>query len=126
MIVYQGLSGLGGQGHWKVVKRLKNNRESTLDLRVRAVTDRIRLQVGGTFDDQRLPGVPTTRGVMTGRQVKRANTVIHEIELYGLATKDGKHREKTATTEEKEAANEEETESLEEEIKDIEEETPEF
>ena len=135
VIVYQGLSGLGGQGHWKVVKRLKNNRESTLDLRVRAVTDRIRLQVGGTFDDQRLPGVPTTRGVMTERQVKRANTVIHEIELYGLATKDGKHREKTATTEKKEAADESESESLDgemavelttEELKDIEEETPEF
>ena len=135
VIVYQGLSGLGGQGHWKVVNRLKNNRESTLDLRVRAVTDRIRLQVGGTFDDQRLPGAPTTRGVMTGRQIKRANTVIHEIELYGLAAKDGKHHGKTATTEEKEAADVEEAESLEaemavesptEEIKDIEEETPEF
>ena len=135
VIVYQGLSGLGGQGHWKVVKRLKNNRESTLDLRVRAVTDRIRLQVGGTFDDQRLPGVPTTRGVMTGRQIKRANTVIHEIELYGLAAKDGKQRENTAAIEENAAADVEETESLEEEMavespadekNDIEEEAPEF
>lgn len=134
VIVYQGLGGLGGQGHWKVVKRLKNNRESTLDMRVRAVTDRIRLQVGGTFDDQRQPGVPTSRGMMTGRRVKRANTVIHEIELYGLATKDGKNRENTATAEpeevvEKEAEAQEEEMAIEsrtEDIKDVEEETPEF
>ena len=135
LILYQGLGGLGGQGHWQVVKRLKNNRESTLDLRVRAVTDRIRLQVGGTFDDQRMPGIPTKSGMMKGRQIKRANTVIHEIEIYGLAAKDGKLREKTANNHEKEAAVEQKTESLEEEmadessteeIYDIEEETPDF
>lgn len=134
VIVYQGLGGLGGQGHWKVVKRVKNNREPTLDLRVSAVTDRIRLQVGGTFDDQRMPGVPTPSGVMRGRQVKRGNTLIHEIELYGLAKKDGKNRENTVNAEGEEAV-EEKTEPLEqgmevesptEEIEDFEEETPEF
>jgi hypothetical protein len=128
VIVYQGL---GGQGHWKVVKQVKNNREPTLDLRVSAVTDRIRLQVGGTFDDQRMPGVPTPSGVMRGRQVKRANTLIHEIELYGLENKDDKKRENTERAE----AVEEKTEPLEkqmeiesptEEIEDFEEETPEF
>ncbi|MDE0186251.1 MAG: hypothetical protein OXP71_12500 [Candidatus Poribacteria bacterium] len=135
VIVYEGLGGLGGQGHWKVVKRLKNNREPTLDIRVRAVTDRIRLQVGGTFDDKRLPGIPTKSGMMMGRQVKRANTVIHEIELYGLAAKNGKQPKKTVSAEVKEAAVEEKTESLgeeladelpSEEIQDIEEESPDF
>ena len=135
VIVYEGLGGLGGQGHWKVVKRLKNNREPTLDMRVRAVTDRIRLQVGGTFDDKRLPGIPTKSGMMKGRQVKRANTVIHEIELYGLAAKNGKPLEKTVSAEEKEGAVEEQTESITEEmtdespteeLQDIAEESPEF
>jgi len=118
-----------------VVKRLKNNREPTLDMRVRAVTDRIRLQVGGTFDDKRLPGIPTKSGTMRGRQVKRANTVIHEIELYGLAAKNGKHLEKTVSAEEKEGAVEAQTESITkemsdesptEELQNIAEESPEF
>ena len=134
VIVYQGLGGLGGQGHWKVVKQVKNNREPTLDLRVSAVTDRIRLQIGGTFDDQRMPGVPTPSGVMRGRQVKRANTVIHEIELYGLEKKDDKNRKNTENTEGAEAVKEKaeplekqmEIESPTEEIEDLKEETPEF
>lgn len=132
VIVYQGLGGLGGQGHWKVVKRVKNNREPTLDLRVSAVTNQIRLQVGGTFDDQRMPGVPTPSGGMT--HVKRGNTLIHEIELYGFAKKDGKNRENTVHVEGEEAV-EEKTEHLEqgmevesstEEMEGYEEETPEF
>lgn len=135
VIVYQGLSGLGGED-WRKIKQVKNNRKPTLDLRVSTVTDRIRFQVGGTFDDQPLPGAPQF-GVMTGRRVKRGVTIVQEIELYGFADKGSQIVEKPEEVEDEveslmgEMEAEPSTEEMEtgapmEGTEEIEEETPEF
>ncbi|MCZ6680134.1 MAG: hypothetical protein O7E52_23130 [Candidatus Poribacteria bacterium] len=80
-------AGLGGEGNWRKVKQLKNNRESTIDLRVSFVTDRIRLRVGGTFDDQRIAGAYSAQRNAIISQRKLGSPTAQEIELYGFVDK---------------------------------------
>jgi hypothetical protein len=85
VIVY---AGTGGEGFWKVIKQVKNNRNPTIDLRVTTATDRLRFRVGGTFDDQRQAGrYDPNYDAMVNRQVKRGRPIAQEIEVYGFADK---------------------------------------
>lgn len=114
VIVYMSL---GGEGNWKIIKQVKNNREPTIDLRVSVVTDAIRLRVGGTFDDQPMAGAYSAQyDAVINRQVKRGTPTAQEIELYGFAEKDAGKPEKVEQTQEIPA----------EKPADIGEETPEF
>ena len=84
VIVY---AGLGGEGDWRKIKQVKNSRESTMDLRINAVTDRIRLRIGGTFDDQRVAGAYSAQRHAITSQRKLGKPMAQEIELYGFADK---------------------------------------
>lgn len=84
VIVYAGGK---SEGEWKIVARVKQNREPTLVIPIRATTDRIRLRIGNTHDDRfgsnqrrwiEQGGVQRTTAFQPGQP--RAG----EIELYGL------------------------------------------
>ena len=78
----------GGEGDWKRIDKIKNNRQSTIDMRVSVVTDGIRLKIGGTFDDERVAGQYYHQtGSVRNRQVKRGYPSAQEIELYGFVQK---------------------------------------
>jgi hypothetical protein len=109
VIVYAGLG--SGDDEWKIVKQIKNNQQPTIDMRVTTVTDKIRLVVGGTFDDVPQPGRYSPQyDAMIGGQIQRGTPYAQEIELYGLASKP---KEETPQADETSAP-------------PIEEETPEF
>ncbi len=117
VIVYMSL---GGEGNWKIIKQVKNNRNPTIDLRVSVVTDGIRFRVGGTLDDKRVAGAYSAQyDAVINRQVKRGYPTAQEIELYGLAEKNAPQAEKPKEVEKKKEAPTEKPE-------DIGEETPEF
>lgn len=85
LIIYESI---GGEGEWKRIDKIKNKRQSTIDLRVSVVTDAIRIRVGGTFDDERIAGQYSYQfGAVRNRQVKRGAPVAQEIELYGFVQK---------------------------------------
>ncbi len=63
---------------WKPLEEIKNNSEKMIDMSVSTVTDKIRIRVRKTSDDERLPGGRSRR------QVRRAKGKIREIEIYGL------------------------------------------
>lgn len=85
----------GSEGNWKQIKKQKNNRFDTIDIRVSAVTDKLRFRIGGTFDDVRRAKDPY-KYQLTGQRdipVKRAAVTAREIELYGFAEKEKKRKE---------------------------------
>lgn len=85
VIVYENL---GGEGEWRRIEQIKNNRKSTIDMRVRVVTDSIRFKVGGTFDDKRIAGQYSYRtDAVRNRQIERGSPMAQEIELYGFTEK---------------------------------------
>lgn len=85
MIIYESI---GGEGEWKRIDKIKNQRQSTIDMRVSVVTDAIRIRVGGTFDDERIAGKYSYQiGAVQNRQVKLAHPAAQEIELYGFVQK---------------------------------------
>jgi hypothetical protein len=84
LIVYEGL---GSEGNWRKIKQVKNNKQPTIDIRVRTVTDTIRFRVGGTSDDRRVAGAYDPRYDAITAQVKRGRPFAQEIELYGFADK---------------------------------------
>lgn len=96
-----------GDGDWEILKEVKSVNTNPLEVKVGAIfkTDRIMLRVHSTTDDaiQR-----RRRGVRWGgrhvRSARGAPANIHEIELYGYATKEEmKAQEEKEEKEEKEA-----------------------
>lgn len=85
LIIYESV---GGEGEWKRIDKINNNRKSTIDLRVSVVTDGIRFKIGETSDDQRLAGDFSYQvNRIRNRQVKRGYPTAQEIELYGFVQK---------------------------------------
>ncbi|MBM3241863.1 hypothetical protein FJZ31_36800 [Candidatus Poribacteria bacterium] len=85
----------GSEDNWKQVGKKKNNKSDTIDIRVSAVTDKLRFRIGGTFDDVRRAKDPYAYQ-LTGQRdipIKRAAVSVREIELYGFAEKEKKQKE---------------------------------
>lgn len=79
---------------WMKAKKIVNNTSDTIEMRVGIATSRVRFRIGGTSDDERLPGQPSP---ITGRiirnRIKPANPIASEIELYGFVSKSDKEKE---------------------------------
>ena len=85
LIIYESV---GGEGEWKRIDKINNNRKSTIDMRVSVVTDGIRFKIGETSDDKRLAGeFSYQENRLRNRQVKRGYPTAQEIELYGFVQK---------------------------------------
>ena len=52
LILYTGAS--KSQGDWRKVAKIKDNRQTTFEIRQAFVTDRIRMRIDGTMDDVRI------------------------------------------------------------------------
>ena len=64
---------------WKPLEEVKNSSEKMVDMSVSAVTDKIRIRVRKTSDDERQAG-----GRRRGGRMSHAKGKIKEIEIYGL------------------------------------------
>lgn len=79
-----------GDRDWKKIRKIKDNTKSTIDLRLTAFTDGIRLIINGTSDDKRIGKevnqvFAATDNLSRRRAgLKRARPIAAEIELYGL------------------------------------------
>jgi hypothetical protein len=67
------------EDQWKPLGEVKNNDEKMITMNVSTTTDRIRVRVRETSDDELLPGGRGRRN-----RVDRAKGKIQEIEIYGL------------------------------------------
>ncbi len=67
------------EDQWKPLDEIKNSEEKMITMNVSTTTDRIRIRVRETSDDELLPGGPGRRN-----RVNRAKGKIQEIEIYGL------------------------------------------
>lgn len=64
---------------WKPLEEIKNNSAKKIEMNVSAVTDKIKIRVRKTSDDERMAG-----GRSRGGRMHHANGKINEIEIYGL------------------------------------------
>jgi len=86
IILYVG--GPGGEGDWKILRQIKQNRERTITIPLSVITDRVRFRIGNTLDDTIGPAPRPVEGVSTrGATLKLAAPKAAEIELYGFRTK---------------------------------------
>ena len=69
------------EGTWILLEEVKNNKDKMLSFKVSTITDKIKVRVRKTTDDQLQPG---GRGRNRNR-MQRAKGRIQEIEIYGLA-----------------------------------------
>lgn len=80
MIIYASL----GPNEWKEIARVKNNREETIDLRVRAVTDELMFVFGETREDKVLPGQASRDAPYIHPRLLLGVPRVAEIEVYGF------------------------------------------
>lgn len=86
LILYAGAS--KSQGDWRKVVKIKDNRQTTFEIRQAFVTDRIRMRIGGTMDDVRIaPEYVANASGLHKVNVRRGKPFAHEIELYGFKDK---------------------------------------
>jgi hypothetical protein len=77
-------AGVDDEDTWKSLQEVKNNDAKKIDMSVSTTTDRIKIRVRETSDDELLPG---GRG-RNRRRVRHAKGKIQEIEIYGLVEVD--------------------------------------
>lgn len=86
IILYVG--GPGGEGDWKILRQIKQNRERTITISLSVITDRVRFRIGNTLDDSIGPAPRPVDGVsQRGSTLKLAAPKAAEIEIYGFQTK---------------------------------------
>ncbi len=86
LILYTGAS--KSQGDWRKVAKIKDNRQTTFEIRQAIVTDRIRMRIDGTMDDVRIaPEYVANASGLYKVNVRRGKPFAHEIELYGFKDK---------------------------------------
>jgi hypothetical protein len=86
IILYVG--GPGGEGDWKILQQIKQNRERTITIPLSVMTDRVRFRIGNTLDDSIGPAPRPVDGVnQRGATLKLAAPKAAEIEIYGFQNK---------------------------------------
>lgn len=87
ILVYVG--GPGGEGDWKLLRQIKQNREKTVAIPLSVITDRVRFRIGNTHDDTIGPAPRPVEGMVNprGSTLKLAAPKAAEIEIYGFRNK---------------------------------------
>ena len=80
---------LEGEGRWRAVMQIQNNESPIIKMRVSGVvTDAIRIYITATTDDEkRASQYDPRRGVIVP-QMSLGRAFIHELEVYGLVSKE--------------------------------------
>ena len=82
---------LEGEGRWRAIMQIQNNESPVIKMRVNAVvTDAIRIYISGTTDDKKAANRFDPRRGTIVPQIKLGRAFIHELEIYGLVSKDNK------------------------------------
>ena len=82
---------LEGEGRWRAIMQIQNNESPVIKMRVNAVvTDAIRIYISGTTDDKKAASRFDPRRGTIVPQIKLGRAFIHELEVYGLVSKDNK------------------------------------
>ena len=86
-MIYQKLD---GEGRWKAIQQIQNNESPVIVRRVSGVvTEAIRIYISGTTEDKRKPGKYDPRRGEIVPQIELGRAFVHEIEVYGLVSKEG-------------------------------------
>ena len=82
---------LEGEGRWRAIMQIQNNESPVIKMRVNAVvTDAIRIYISSTTDDKKAANRFDPRRGTIVPQIKLGRAFIHELEVYGLVSKDNK------------------------------------
>ena len=78
-----------GEGRWRAIMQIQNNESPVIKMRVNAVvTDAIRIYISGTTDDEKKANRYDPRRGTIVPQIKLGRAFIHELEVYGLVSKE--------------------------------------
>ena len=78
-----------GEGRWRAIMQIQNNESPVIKMRVNAVvTDAIRIYISGTTDDEKKASQYDPRRGAIVPQIKLGRAFIHELEVYGLVSKE--------------------------------------
>ena len=81
---------LEGEGRWRAIMQIQNNESPVIKMRINAVvTDAIRIYISGTTDDEKKASQYDPRRGAIVPQIKLGRAFIHELEVYGLVSKEG-------------------------------------
>ena len=80
---------LKGEGRWRAIMQIQNNESPVIKMRINAVvTDAIRIYISGTTDDEKAANRFDPRRGTIVPQIKLGRAFIHELEVYGLVSKE--------------------------------------
>lgn len=80
---------LEGEGRWRAVMQIQNNESPVIKMRVSGiVTEAIRIYISGTTDDEKAASQYDPRRGAIVPQIKLGRAFIHELEVYGLVSKE--------------------------------------
>lgn len=80
---------LEGEGRWRAVMQIQNNESPIIKMRVSGVvTEAIRIYISATTDDEKAPNRYDPRRGAIIPQIKLGRAFIHELEVYGLVSKE--------------------------------------
>ena len=81
-----------GEGRWRAIMQIQNNESPVIKMRVNAVvTDAIRIYISSTTDDKKAANRFDPRRGTIVPQIKLGRAFIHELEVYGLVSKENKN-----------------------------------
>ena len=79
---------LEGAERWRAIQQIQNNESPVIERRVSIVTEALRIYVSGTTNDERQAGKYDPRYGAIVPQIKLGRAFAHEIEVYGLVSKE--------------------------------------
>lgn len=79
---------LEGEGRWRAILQIQNNSRPVIAMRMSTVTEALRIYVSGTADDKPQAGQYDPRYGAIVPQIKLGRAFAHEIEVYGLVSKE--------------------------------------
>ena len=81
---------LEGEGRWRAIQQVQNNESPVIQTRVSGVvTDAIRIYISGTTDDRKKAGEYDPRRGAIISKIALGRAFVHEVEVYGLVSKEG-------------------------------------
>lgn len=78
---------LEGEGRWRAILQIQNNSGPVIAMRMSTVTAALRIYVSGTADDELKARKYDPRYGAIVPQIKLGRAFAHEIEVYGLVSK---------------------------------------
>lgn len=79
---------LQGNGRWRAILQVQNNRGPAIEMRTSVVTEALRVYISGTADDKQGARRFSERHNAMVRPIQLGRAYAHEIEVYGFVSKE--------------------------------------